>query len=293
MMLLGRRPEDQKSNARLRTRLPPPNPNYEFKFPETKHPFQHRRPKAPNFLTGARTAEKDFPLKTKAAYVKNSAISKSPYDYYDSDMISKGLFDLKKSENPEYYDKMSYGVQMPDEFPDLPDDVANIQGLQVPRFEDQKFDEENNYRDVHEHNKIRLKALDGGGEPGKGKYKALPFYQKREESELHKRVDKIVEALEKHRGRYNHFEDEELLQQQQQQKQENSKKRSSNYGDGGVFRRSGSILMKRKDVDVNDEMVDHDKEFYMKKNQVNEKDFFQNPDKYRNWDKQFNVEDFY
>ena len=281
MVILGRRPEEQKSKARLRTRMPKPAPGANFfEFPDLPRPFRHRdRNREIQFLN-EEIASKEIPLKTRGMYVEPNADKYAQFDRFSDRKISECLFDMNKAKYPEFYDKMSYGIKLKPDFPSLPDDLSNRQGLVQPRFQDDKYDEEYNFYDLNEKNKIRLNALEFNNE---GRF--APSYQK--DKNLHHKVDQIVMALEKNREKFANFEDEN----------EKIIEDDSHDGKGNIFYRSGSSLLNNPQVrrEVNEyKPVDREPpmEFYWKKNPINEKDFFKNPDKYRDWDKNFHVEDY-
>lgn len=258
-VLFGRR-DKRKGRDRVRTRIPPQIPGKNiFSFPQLPKPFNHRK-KAAFRMNQQEEQLFKVPLFTKSVQVPNRTVPEYDYDHFADERLSKALVDQDKKQNPEFFSKMKLGIPLDKNFPDLPVDYHNKQGLLEPKYRGDFLDDlEANFKDLNLKNEHRLRAL----EPEK---KIAPniFYTR---NQIEK-VDKIVDALDKFTNGENFYQDEEESKQ-----------------DNGIFRMRGEKIMKEAGRN-------NPKNFYKKKNHVPSDEYFKKPEKFKNWDEKFNFEDY-
>lgn len=267
MVLLGnnKRGIKKSHSTRVRTRIPKADPTKKFKFPVPPRPFNHRRR---NVERGVARNEKlhskvsKIPLQSKSKKMPIQPSRGGHYDHFTEEKISESLFESEKNKYPQFYNRNFKGKFVDRDIPSLGDDLYNKQRIVRPRFVQDKFDEEEDFYDLNVKNKERLKALDG----------LKPQRIVVEPSYDIERVDRIVNNLAKFRTKPFDFQDEDPRPEIK-----NSQKNQ-------VFRRSASNLLVG--------FGGGDKEIFVKKNQIDDRSFFKNPQRYKDWDEKFNFEDY-
>jgi len=268
MVLLGRRKRGDQPEGRLRTRIPDDYQKEEFRFPEPPRPFRHRV-KEVNFYN-KEELQQEPPLKTRAKFVEKHIGKQNQHDYYNEEKVARCIQDIDRGKYPQFYNKMEMGIKLSSEFPSLPDDIVNKQNLIVPRMEHMRYDDQDNYLDLHHKNIVRLNALDGK------RISDFDELEGKNGERLVKKVDRIVDALENYRKQYgNGYEDEQP-----------KKKRETT-----IFNRNGSRMI-ATNSELQNIKVGEDSRYYTNKNPIDEQDYFKEPQKYKNWDSQFNAEDY-
>ena len=225
------------------------------------------------------------------------------YDNFTEEKLSTALFNRDKAKHPDYFNSKFAGVKLPEDCPSLGEDLYNKQKLNRPRFVKDKFDEEQDFYDVNEKNKIRLKAL-GQGERGGMRHSESAGMLQGGVGRDFDRVDQIVDALERAQGRPIEGlggDEEGEIDAPGGGFGGARGLNTGGYGGGSVFKRNSVFRRSASQMVINgvsggigglDAGGLAGKEFFLKKNKVSDKEYFKNPQKYKDWDEKFNYEDF-
>ena len=263
-VMFGRR--NAKNKGRVRVNIPPPPEGKTiFNFPKLPKPFNHR---SKEIMTNVKEDEKPFktPLFTKSVNVPKRSAPEYEYNHFSEEKISKALIDEDRKANPEFFSKMNMGISLGNDFPNLPEDFQNNQGIVEPRFRNDHIDDLGiNFRELNQRNQTRLKALDED-------YEYIPQeFINRKNAE---KIDKIVDALNNYTKGESFYQDQDENDQNGKQKQRES-----------FFRKSGFNLIKEAGRNG-------PKHFYKRKNHVPPDKYFKRPEKFEDWDKKFNFQEY-
>lgn len=272
MVLLGKNHKGitQSHSTRIRTKIPKDNPfKTKFTFPVPPRPFNHRMKNIEKGVILAAKKESKtskIPLQSKSKNLPVIASDGGYYDHFSEERIENALFDKNKAEYPDFFNRRIMAEKLSEKVPSLVDDLYNNQRLIRPRFVQDKFDEEEDFYDLNVKNKDRLKAFEGINKVN------ISRLDKKYDIE---RVDRIVDEIKKYRNKPFDFEDD-------------GTSNNFNKKESTVFRRSASNLV----LGQNKYDFGGDREIFVKKNEIDDKSYFQNPGRYKDWDDKFNFEDY-
>lgn len=272
MVLLGKNHKGitQSHSTRIRTKIPKDNPfKTKFTFPVPPRPFNHRMKNIEKGVILAAKKESKtskIPLQSKSKNLPVIASDGGYYDHFSEERIENALFDKNKAEYPDFFNRRIMAEKLSEKVPSLVDDLYNNQRLIRPRFVQDKFDEEEDFYDLNVKNKDRLKAFEGINKVN------ISRLDKKYDIE---RVDRIVDEIKKYRNKPFDFEDD-------------GSSNNFNKKESTVFRRSASNLV----LGQNKYDFGGDREIFVKKNEIDDKSYFQNPGRYKDWDDKFNFEDY-
>ena len=176
--------------AKNRTEIPD-LPLQPFEFPRMPRNFEQRiKNKMAN-----RVYVEPQQLYTQMGRMRVPQGAVSPNDQFDDFTVAARLMDRDRAKHPEFYEVERLAVKLPERFYSIGEDYTNKQNIVMPRFGNDRMDEDRNLIDIFNNNEDRLKALDGGARDRGGMVR-------RQEKVDFDRVDRIIDALDSFKDKY-------------------------------------------------------------------------------------------